>query len=70
MWVPVKYEKLPHVCFECCQIVHVGRVSSREAKQKVDNEQFGSWLRVEATGRRRVDQPQFQIQKGRNWDRQ
>lgn len=42
VWVPLKYEKLYHVCFECGRIEHIGKVCSRATKQTVGIEQFGS----------------------------
>lgn len=54
-WVPVCYEKLPRVCFECCHIFHFGLPCSNDMKQRGGSEQFGTWLRADVSVRRRYE---------------
>ncbi|XP_042944706.1 uncharacterized protein LOC122278594 [Carya illinoinensis] len=43
-WIPLRYEKLPHLCFQCGCIIH--RKGSCVEKTDGSRDQFGSWLRA------------------------
>lgn len=45
LWIPIKYEKLPKVCFTCGKINHPN--SCRPPEWKMSPSQFGPWLWAE-----------------------
>ncbi|XP_042958149.1 uncharacterized protein LOC122293721 [Carya illinoinensis] len=44
-WIPLRYEKLPHLCFVCGCIVHKNGKCGK--KTGVEGVQFGAWLRAD-----------------------
>jgi hypothetical protein len=53
-WFDLKYEKVPHFCFDCGRLVHSDEGCSAE---KADVQQWGEWLRA-SPGRSHKPPPQ------------
>ena len=57
IWVSFKYERLPNICYWCGYLNHDDRDCETwlesEGSLKVEDQQFGSWLRAAPTSRTR-----------------
>ncbi|XP_042952214.1 uncharacterized protein LOC122289295 [Carya illinoinensis] len=51
VWVSLKYEKLPRLCFECGLMVHDGSGCCKIGGGRGEGPHFGAWLRAEKTTR-------------------
>lgn len=49
-WIPIQYERLPHLCFQCGCIIHRTNVCMQNEKLRGEGDQFGMWLRAMLEG--------------------
>lgn len=50
-WIPIRYEKIPRVCFACGCIIHDTKTCNSLKAQNGGGNQFGPWMRASWEGR-------------------
>ncbi|KAF5474654.1 hypothetical protein F2P56_006537 [Juglans regia] len=73
VWVDIKYEKLPRLCFKCGWLIHGEKGCLRKKDEedgvgKTEQDQFGSWLRADGGQKRRYQKGGWEERSGTGAD--